>query len=147
VSKNLVILLGNIGRDPELRHTKGGTAVCELSLAVNERRKSGDQWEDHTEWFRVVVFGKRAETCAQYLTKGSGAYVVGKLTTEQWEKDGVKHYTTKVIANSVDFVGGKRDGGGQHSKSSRGGHCGDDLGYGGGASSGAPEGLDDDIPF
>jgi single-strand DNA-binding protein len=146
MSKNLVILLGNVGRDPELRHTKGGTSVCELNLAVNERRKSGDQWEDHTEWFRVVVFGKRAETCAQYLTKGSGAYVVGKLTTEQWEKDGVKHYTTKVIANSVDFVGGKSSGegrrGGQHDPAPSRGD--DNLGY---EPRTAPEGLDDDIPF
>lgn len=103
---NKVLLLGNLGRDPELRNTNGGTTVCNFSLAINERKKIGGEWQDHTEWVNVVVFGKTAENCNQYLAKGRQALVEGRLQTRKWEKDGVTRYSTEVIADRVQFVGG-----------------------------------------
>lgn len=136
-SVNKVILLGNLGADPELRHTSGGQSVCELSVATNEKwtDKSG-QKQEKTEWHRVVVWGKVGENCAKYLKKGSQAYLEGKLQTRSWEdKDGNKRYTTEVNAFTVQFLGG---GG---SKSSGNNYRSDS-----GPSGGRPR-MDDDIPF
>lgn len=111
---NKVIILGNLGRDPEVRFTQGGSAVCNLSIAVGERVKKGETWEDHTEWFRVVAFGKTAENCGQFLQKGKQVYVEGKLRQREYEKDGQKQRSTEVVADSVVFLGGgKGEGGGK----------------------------------
>lgn len=107
-SLNRVIVMGNLGQDPELRHTQGGTAVCNLSIATTERRGE----EQITEWHSIVVWGKTAEACAKYLSKGRGALVEGRLQTRSWEdRDGQKRYKTEIVAESVQFVGGvKGDG-------------------------------------
>lgn len=108
---NKVIIVGNLGRDPEARFTQGGLAVCKLSVAVTERVKDGDAWKDETEWFRVTVFGKTAENAAQYLQKGRQVYVEGRLKSSKYtDKDGVEKTSVEVIANSVVFLAG---GGGE----------------------------------
>jgi single-strand DNA-binding protein len=112
---NKVILIGNLGQDPELRATSGGTSVCTLSIATSERWKDKEgNWTDHTEWHRVVVWGKLAENCAQYLHKGRQVYVEGKLQTKKWQdRDGNDRYTTEVVANEIKFLGTKGEGGGE----------------------------------
>ncbi len=146
-SVNKVILVGNLGRDAELRYTPGGAAVATLNLATTEvwNDKAG-QKQEKTEWHRVVVWGKSAESLAEYLTKGKQIYVEGKLQTRQWDdKDGNKRYTTEVRCDRVVLLGG---GGGRSGGASvdRGEHA---AGAGGHASApDAPEPLtDDDIPF
>lgn len=109
---NKVIIVGNLGRDPEVRFTQGGSAVCNLSVAVGERMKKGEAWEDHTEWFRVVVFGKTAENAGNYLQKGRQVYVEGKLRQKEYEKDGQKQRSTEVVADVLQWLGsGKGEGG------------------------------------
>ena len=105
---NKVILIGNLGADPELRYTPGGQAVCEMRLATNESwtDKSGQQ-QERTEWHRVVVWGKPAEICTQYLTKGQKLYVEGRLQTRTWDdKEGNKRYSTEIIGTDFMFLGG-----------------------------------------
>ena len=111
-SVNKVILIGNLGADPELRYTSGGTAVTELRLATNRRFKDRDgAWQDDTQWHRVVVWAKQAENCKEYLSKGRSVYVEGRLQTRQWEdRDGNKRYTTEVVADTVLFLGGRGGG-------------------------------------
>jgi single-strand DNA-binding protein len=109
---NKVIIIGNLGRDPEVRFTQGGSAVCNLSVAVGERVKKGEAWEDHTEWFRVVAFGKTAENAGQFLQKGRQVYVEGRLRQREYEKDGAKQRSTEVVADVVRFLGGKGEAGG-----------------------------------
>jgi len=111
---NKVILIGNLGRDPELRHTQDGTAVANLSLATTEKwkdRNSGEQ-QERTEWHRLNVWGKQAEIAAEYLTKGRQIYVEGALQTRKWEKDGVERYTTEIKVLRFQMLGKKGDGGG-----------------------------------
>lgn len=105
VGINQVILIGHLGRDPEIREVTGG-AVCELSLATNEKwRDAKGEDREHTEWHRVVVWNRLAENCAQYLRKGDPCYVEGKLQTASWVDDrGVKRYRTKVLARRVVFL-------------------------------------------
>ena len=134
---NKVILVGNVGIDPELKHGANGSAVLRLRLATSDRwkdKQSGEQREE-TEWHTVVFFGPRAEGLAKHITKGSGAYIEGSLRTRSWEKDGVKRYTTEVIGREFRFLGGgQRDGGQQQSKPAEQPADGGDFG-------------DDDIPF
>ena len=103
---NKVILVGNLGRDPETRATQGGASVCTLSVATSERQKDRDgNWSDHTEWHRVAVFGQAADACARFLAKGRQVYVEGKLRTSKWQdKDGQDRYTTEIIAFEVKFL-------------------------------------------
>lgn len=104
---NKVIILGRLGKDPEVRSTKTGEAVANFSVATSEKYtdKSG-QKQEKTEWHRVVVWGKLAELCGQYLSKGKQAYIEGKLTTRQWQdKDGKTQYTTEIVAHTVQFLG------------------------------------------
>lgn len=151
---NKVILIGNLGADPEVRFTPGGQAVANFRIATSESwtDKSG-QKQERTEWHRIVVWGKLGELCGEYLKKGRQCYVEGRLQTREWnDKEGKKNYTTEVVANQVVFLGG-RDGGGM---SRGGGRGGDDFGppppgmdegnFGGG---GTPQGGggDEDIPF
>jgi single-strand DNA-binding protein len=114
---NKVILIGNLGADPELRYTSGGSAVTELRLATSRRYTTKDgQSKEDTQWHRVVVWGKSAENCKNYLSKGRQVYVEGRLQTRQWEdRDGNKRYTTEVVAEQVNFLGGRGGGGGQDS--------------------------------
>ena len=140
---NKVILIGNLGADPELRYTSGGSAVADLRLATSRKytTKDGNSKED-TQWHRIVVWGKQAEHCKEYLSKGRQVYVEGRLQTRQWEdRDGNKRYTTEVVAERVQFLGG---GGG--------GRGGGEGGYDGPpppSDNEAPSNTmdDDDIPF
>ena len=113
-SVNKVILIGNLGKDPELRFTKEGTGVCNFSLATNERWRDKDgQSQERTEWHRIVVWGKTAENCAQYLQKGRSCYIEGRIQTREWEdKEGNKRQTTEIVAQNVTFLGGRGEGGG-----------------------------------
>ncbi|MCA9668042.1 MAG: single-stranded DNA-binding protein [Myxococcales bacterium] len=138
---NKVILIGNLGADPELRYTSGGQAVTDLRLATSRRftGRDGSQQED-TQWHRVVVWGKQAEHCKEYLSKGRQVYVEGRLQTRSWEdRDGNKRYTTEVVAQTVQFLSGGRGGGGGAG------------GFGGppppGDADAPPDFGDDDIPF
>jgi len=104
-SVNKVMLLGNLGGDPELRYTASGSPVANFRIATSERYKSGDSWEERTEWHRIVVFGKQAENCGQYLSKGRQVFIEGRLQTRQWEdREGKTRYTTEIVANSVVFL-------------------------------------------
>src|SRR5687768_7201408 len=104
---NTVILVANLGNDPALRSTPSGASVCEFRVATNESwTDRNGQRQDRTEWHRVVVWGKRAEICSKYLSKGRQVYLEGRLRTRSWEdKDGNKRYTTEIIANDVQFLG------------------------------------------
>ena len=147
---NKAILVGNLGRDPELRHTPNGQAVVNFTLATSESwtDKSGER-QERTEWHRIVVWGRQAEMCNQYLSKGRTVYVEGRIQTREWEdKEGAKRYTTEINASNVNFIGPRTDGGG----GGGGGYSGGGSGGGGGgmrndapADPGPP--MDDDIPF
>ena len=117
---NKVMLLGNLGKDPELRYTPNQTAVCSFSLATGERRKDqSGNWVDHTEWHNIITFGKTAENCSQYLKKGGQAFVEGRIQTRKWQdKEGKDRYTTEIVASTVQFVGSRRDAGAAASPSS-----------------------------
>jgi single-strand DNA-binding protein len=168
---NKVMLIGNLGADPEVRYTAGGSAIANIRLATAESwrdKESGDQ-QERTEWHRVVFFGRLGEIAAEYLKKGSQVYVEGRIQTRKWtNKEGVDQYSTEIIANDMQMLGGRGSaggggmGGGEGGGSRRGG--GDDFGGGsnggggGGRSSGggAPrkgsseppmDDFDDDIPF
>jgi single-strand DNA-binding protein len=108
-----VILIGNLGRDPELRYTQNGQPVTTFSLATNERWKDKDgQPQERTEWHRIVVWGKSAENCAQYLQKGRSVYIEGRLQTRDWEdREGNKRQTTEIVAQTVQFLGGRGEAG------------------------------------
>ncbi len=100
---NLVLLAGNLGKDPDLRFTQSGTAVANFSLATSERFKDqSGEWKDKTEWHKIVVWGKTAENCGEYLRKGSKILLRGKLQTRKWQdKNGNDQYTTEVVAHEV----------------------------------------------
>ncbi len=110
---NKVMLIGNLGKDPEVRYTNSGSAVCNMRLAVGERRKSGDTWEEHTEWIDLVCFGKTAENVGQYLGKGSQLHAEGRMQTRKWEdRDGNTRYSTEVVCQNVIFLSTKNSGAG-----------------------------------
>lgn len=105
MSVNKVILLGRLGQNPEIKYTPTGMAVCNFSLATTENwQDKGGQKQERTEWHRVVVWGKLAELCNQYLAKGRQVFVEGKLQTRSWEKDGKKNYATEIVASTVQFL-------------------------------------------
>ena len=145
MSFNKIILVGNLGRDPELRYTPQGTPVCSFSLATNERRKDRTTGEnnDITTWFRVTLWGRQAETASQYLTRGRPVYIEGRLRVEEWtDRDGKPRHTLEVHATDMQFIGG-------------GGSRGEDAGAppakaAAAATDSTPEPTDlsdDDIPF
>ena len=146
---NKVILVGNLGRDPETRYMPSGSAVTNVSVATSKSwrdRESGEQ-RDRTEWHRIVFFNRVAEIANEYLRKGSKVYIEGELRTREWERDGQKHYSTEVVANEMQMLDSRgdmppadRSGGGQ----SGGGQSG-----GGSDDFGPPptDDFDDDIPF
>jgi single-strand DNA-binding protein len=158
-SINKVILIGNLGADPELKYTPSSRALCNLRVATTEvfKDKTG-QRQEKTEWHRVTVWGDQAENCSKYLSKGRSVYIEGKLQTRTYDKEGQKHYATDVVADRVVFLGGGGGGGaGGDAGPRRGGGGGggarpgsdsgpsDDVEMGGGGG-GLPPG-DDDIPF
>ena len=151
-SVNKVILVGNLGRDVEIRYTSGGTAVATLSLATTDVwTDKGGQKQEKTEWHRVVLWGKTAETLQEYLLKGRQIYVEGRLQTRQWDdRDGNKRYTTETRADRVVLLGGRGggtggDGGGGMSRGDDPAHPAGSPGPGG---PGEPSELtEDDIPF
>lgn len=115
---NKVILLGNVGKDPEVRATQGGTVVASFSLATADRVKVNGNWQDSTEWHNLVAFGRTAEIVRDYIRKGSQLYVEGKIQTRSWDdrESGEKKYRTEIIVNELSMLGGgKRDGGQKHS--------------------------------
>lgn len=101
---NLVIVLGRLGQDPELKAVGQGSTVCRLNVATSEKWTKDGQKHEKTEWHRLVVWGKLADICGKYLQKGSQAYFQGKLQTRSWEKNGEKKYTTEIIVNKVEFL-------------------------------------------
>jgi single-strand DNA-binding protein len=163
MSFNKIILVGNLGKDPELRYTPQQTAVCSFSLATNERKKDkSGEWQDVTTWFKVTLWGKQAETAAKYLSKGRPVYIEGRLQVEEWtDRDNNNRYSLAVNATDMHFISAGRDEASGGSGYSAGGS--DDYepqytgggGSGGSASAGtapaprtvAPVAPDDDIPF
>ena len=161
-SVNKVILIGNLGRDPEVRYTPNGNAVCNVSVATTrtwKNKESGDKAEE-TEWHRVVFYDRLAEIAGEYLKKGRSVYVEGRLKTRKWtDKDGAEKYTTEIIAEEMKMLGGREGMGGGADEGGAGG------GYerpapasrpsGGGAAATKPaaksstgfDNMDDDIPF
>ena len=123
---NKVILVGNLGKDPQTRATPNGQEVATLTVATSEKYKDkAGELQERTEWHTVVVWGKQAESCGKYLSKGRQVYVEGRLATRKWtDKEGAERYSTEVVAETVKFLGG-----GIGEKKQQAG--GDDLGYGG----------------
>ena len=111
-SINKVIIIGTLGRDPEMRYLPNGNAVCSMSLATDEgyKDKNTGQQVDKTEWHRIEAFGRLAEIMGEYLKKGSKCYVEGKLRTDEYEKDGIKRYSTKIIANEMTMLDSRQSG-------------------------------------
>ena len=107
---NKVILVGNLGKDPEMKYLPSGQALCNFSLATTESWTKDGNRETRTEWHRITTFGKLAEICGEYLTKGKQVYIEGKLQTREWEdKDGNKRYTTEIVAKDMKMLGHKDD--------------------------------------
>jgi single-strand DNA-binding protein len=163
---NKVILVGNLGADPESRTTPNGAVVTNLRVATSERQKDKDgNWGEHTEWHRVKVWGRSAENAAKYLKKGAKVYIEGKLETQKWtDRDGKERYSTDVVTFDVRFLDGRRDGprsdGGSYPEGGSGGYGGSGGGRDSGPSDpdgrsrgGPSEGgggggpADEDIPF
>jgi len=160
-SFNRVVLLGNVTRDPELRYIASGTAVTDIGLAVNDRRKTATgEWVDETTFVDVTLWGRTAEVAGEYVTKGSPLLIEGRLKLDTWEKDGKKNSKLRVVGERMQLLGSKGDGprGGGAARTKPAGRGapagGDDFsqdsgGYDDGpqVSSGGPVGADDDIPF
>ena len=140
---NRVVLVGNLTRDPELRHTPSGTAVCKLRIAVNTRQKDGatGQWTDKPNYFDVTVWGNQGESCAQYLSKGRPVGIDGRLDWREWEAtDGSgKRQAVQIIAESVQFLGSRGDGDGGNQFVPAGAAQQESADF--------PAAADDDIPF
>ncbi len=160
-SVNKVILIGNLGRDPEVRYAPSGSAICNVTIATTRNWKSKDSGErqEETEWHRVVFYDRLAEIAGEYLKKGRPVYVEGRLKTRKWtDKDGVEKYTTEIIADQMQLLG-SREGGGGGMSHDEGGGAPAPRASGVPARSGAPAGkapaksntgfddMDDDIPF
>ena len=160
-SVNKVILLGNLGRDPETRYTTGGDAVTNLNIATSEqwKDKSGEK-QERTEWHRVVLFGRQAEIAGEYLKKGRSVYIEGRLQTRTYtDKDGVEKYSTEIVGDRMQLIGGSREGGGGGDVEFSGGGGAPsrrETAGAGAAGAGASKGgaakknvddFDDDIPF
>ena len=106
---NKAMVIGSLGQDPEIKYTTNGTAVCNFSVATSEKwkDKNSGEMKEKTEWHRVVAWARLAEICGEYLSKGSLVYVEGKIETREWEKDGVKRYSTEIIAREMKMLGSK----------------------------------------
>ena len=153
---NKVILVGNLGRDPETRYMPSGGAVTNVSVATSKQWRDRDSGEnkERTEWHRVVFFNRLAEIAGEYLKKGSQIYLEGELRTREWERDGQKHYTTEIVANEMQMMGGRGDMGGGGGGGFGGGPPGPSASGGGSTGGGMDDfgpppadDFDDDIPF
>jgi len=166
MSFNKVILVGNLGRDPELRYTPQGDAVCDFSMATNERKKDkSGEFQDVTTWFKVTLWRRLAENASKYLTKGSPVYIEGRLQIDEWtDRDNKNRFTLVVQATDMHFIsagrgeggsgGGEYSGGGNDDRDDNSGHSGPPASSssaaassGGSAPVSAPAAADDDIPF
>lgn len=160
MSFNKITLIGNLGKDPELRYTPQGDAVCSFTIATNERKKDkSGEFQDVTTWFKVTLWRHQAENAAKYLSKGRQVYIEGRLGVEEWtDRDGKERYTLAVTATDMQFIGTRADnaGGGEYSGGSpREDHDSGFTGTAPAASSSAaasapvsaPAAADDDIPF
>ena len=157
-SVNKVILLGNLGRDPETRYTTGGDAVTNLNIATSEqwKDKTGEK-QERTEWHRVVLFGRQAEVAGEYLKKGRSVYIEGRLQTRKYtDKDGVEKYSTEIVADRMQLLGSGRDSSGGDAEFSSGGGgarrepsaaAASPGNKGGGTAKKNVDDFDDDIPF
>ena len=145
---NHVVLVGRLTRDAELKYTAGGQAVCKFSVAVNRRRKQGDQWVDEPNFFDIVLWGRQGETLNQYLVKGKQVGVDGELRQDRWEQDGQNRSRVEIVANNLQLLGGGSGG----SANNGGGFTGGSASFGN-RQEGAPvaehdgDGFTDDIPF
>jgi single-strand DNA-binding protein len=157
MSFNKIIVVGNLGRDPELRYTPQGNAVCDFSVATNEKKRDkAGEMQDVTTWFKVTLWGKQAENASKYLTKGSPVYVEGRLRVEEWtDRDGKTRQSLEVNATDMQFLsgGGRGEGMSSHSSSPENDYSDSnsfsDSSSSGGASKGSSSSTptDDDIPF
>ncbi len=164
MSFNKVIIVGNLGRDPELRYTPQGDAVCSFSVATNERKKDkSGEFQDVTTWFKITLWRRLAENASKYLTKGSPVYVEGRLQVEEWtDRDGKERFTLGVQATDMHFISGRGEGGGgeysggggrddfeTHSGPPQSSSSSSSASAGGSTSApvSAPAAADDDIPF
>jgi single-strand DNA-binding protein len=151
---NVVVITGNLTRDPELRHTGGGTAVCDLRVAVNSRRKDqSGNWVDKPNYFDVTVWGAQGENCANYLSKGRPVAIEGRLDWREWEaKDGGKRQAVQIIANTVQFLGSRDGAGGGNGNGGgftppRSDVPADESDFAPAPSGGGGAPVEDDIPF
>lgn len=148
MSYNKIIVIGNLGRDPELRYTPQGDAVCDFSVAVNDRKKDkSGEFQDVTTWFRITLWRKLAENASKYLTKGKQVYIEGRLQIEEWQdRDGNNRFTLNVTASEMQFLGGRSD-----EMASGSDHAPDNVEdfneSTGSGSNDAATPADDDIPF
>ena len=150
MSFNKVIVVGNLGRDPELRYTPQGTAVCSFSLATSEKRRDkAGEFQEITTWFRVTTWGKQAETASKYLTKGRPVYIEGRLRIEEWtDRDGKNRYTLEVNATDLNFIGGgQSDNSAQDSGSESENDFSGSNDFQTDAGHSSPSPTDEDIPF
>ena len=133
---NKAIIVGNLGQDPQTRYMPSGSAVTNISIATSEKWKDKQTGEprERTEWHRVAAFGRLAEIMAEYLRKGSQVYIEGKLRTRKWDKDGQTHYTTEIIADQMQMLGGKQNQQQPSTAPAKSGQPG-------------PDDFDDDVPF
>jgi single-strand DNA-binding protein len=162
MSFNKIIIVGNLGRDPDLRYTPQGIAVCSFSMATNEKRKDkSGELQDITTWFKVTLWRQQAENAAKYLTKGSPVYIEGRLKIEEWtDRDNNNRYTLDVQATDMQFISSRGEGGGDYSGSQHeddhethsgppatSSSAGSSADSGASAGSAAAPAADDDIPF
>jgi single-strand DNA-binding protein len=145
---NHVVLIGRLTRDAELKYVAGGQAVCKFSIAVNRRKKNGDQWEDEANFFDIVLWGKQGESLQSYLVKGKMIGVDGELRQDRWQQDGQNRSKVEIIASYIQLLGGGGSGGGDrqnNNNNSPGGNSQESQSYP--SSSGKDDNFTDDIPF
>lgn len=144
-SVNKVILIGRLGKDPDVKYTAGGTAVANFSLATSETFKKEGEKQEKTEWHKIVIFGKLAEIAGEYLKKGSQIYLEGKLQTRSWgDKDGVERYTTEIVLSEMTMLGGRSDNSGPDANPKK---QAEKKKPASNEPDGAPPYDDDDLPF
>ena len=149
MSFNKIIVVGNLGRDPELRYTPQGTAVCNFSVATSEKKRDkAGELQEITTWFRVTTWNKQAENASKYLTKGNPIYIEGRLRIEEWtDRDGNNRYTLEVNATDMQFLGSSRGGSDEYVSDNDFSQPDDSQSSAASASSNASSPSDDDIPF
>ena len=144
---NHVVLVGRLTRDAELKYTASGQAVCKFSVAVNRRRKNGEQWEDEANYFDIVLWGRQGEALNQYLVKGKSVGVDGELRQDRWQQDGQNRSKVEIVANNIQLLGGSSSSGGSSGSQGPGTHGGGWQSKNGENSSPPEDNFTDDIPF